>query len=64
MARILEQLLNKKITARSAKLLIPLIDEEVDSRSDVAALIEKPVGKKELVKRVMKLDSVLVRGAA
>lgn len=48
-------------------LLSPALTAERRVRvlaTGVAALIEKPVGKKELVKRVMKLDSVLVRGAA
>jgi signal transduction histidine kinase len=48
-------------------LLVPTLTVEQRVRvltSGIAATIEKPIGKKMLVDRVMKLDSVLVRGAA
>lgn len=48
-------------------LLVPTLAAEQRARmvaTGVAAVIEKPIGKKVLIERVIKLDDVLVRGAA
>ncbi|NTS64253.1 hypothetical protein HRV97_03635 [Sphingomonas sp. HHU CXW] len=53
--------------AAPVALLAPALSVEQRTRllaTGVAAVIEKPVGKKILVERLMHLDEVLVRGAA